>query len=250
MHPYINIFNLKLQSYWVLMVIAFIVGVITSSLEAKRKSQDILKVIIIAFLIALSGWIGARIGYFILHNPIILIKKPLKIFIFWRGGLAAYGGIFTASIAGLFLAKVFHLKRWKLADTYVLGASIAQGIGRIGCFLNGCCYGKQTNVIWNVVYTNPESIAPIMVPLHPTQLYEAIANFLMFGLLLYLRKRFKKEGYLFLSYLIIYSLIRSIVAPFRFESLPLIDGIVYLTHLVTLITLIICFFLYIYLRKH
>jgi phosphatidylglycerol:prolipoprotein diacylglycerol transferase len=95
-----------------------------------------------------------------------------------------------------------------LADMLAPGIILAQAIGRVGCTLNGCCYGSETHLPWAIVYTNPNSLGPIGIPVHPTQVYEIIFNLIVFGILLKLRGRFKPDGSLFLVYLVFYSVWR------------------------------------------
>jgi phosphatidylglycerol:prolipoprotein diacylglycerol transferase len=102
-----------------------------------------------------------------------------------------------------------------LADLLAPAILLAQAIGRIGCTINGCCYGIVTSLPWGVVYTHPDSFAykaslalPEGMGLHPTQPYEIIFCLLVFGILLKLRGRFKPDGSLFLIYLSLYALWR------------------------------------------
>jgi len=103
---------------------------------------------------------------------------------------------------------------------------LAQAVGRVGCTINGCCYGKEAPawLPWSVVYTHPESYAPLGVALHPTQIYELIFCLIVFGVLLKLRGRFKPEGSLFLIYLSIYSLWRVGISYLR-DGTPFLFGL-------------------------
>ena len=100
----------------------------------------------------------------------------------------------------------------------------AQAVGRLGCTLNGCCYGLPTSLPWGVVYTHPNSFAPIGVAIHPTQIYEIIYNLIAFGVLLKLRGRLKPDGSLFLIYLVLYSIWRFSISFLREES-PFLFGL-------------------------
>jgi len=121
---------------------------------------------------------------------------------------------------------------------------LAQAIGRVGCFINGCCYGVATHLPWGVIYTHPDSfayndslaLAPGM-GLHPTQIYEIIYNLIVFGILLKLRGRFKPEGSLFLIYLSLYSLWRFGIGFLR-EGTPFLPGL-HQAQVIALIVLVI-----------
>jgi phosphatidylglycerol:prolipoprotein diacylglycerol transferase len=91
--------------------------------------------------------------------------------------------------------------------------------GRVGCLLNGCCYGRPTDVPWAVTFTNPQahefSGTPLDVPLHPTEIYDALLNFGLYLFLAWLFRRKKFDGQVFATYLICYAVTRSIVEYFR-----------------------------------
>jgi len=102
-----------------------------------------------------------------------------------------------------------------LAD--LISPLIALGLfsGRIGCFLAGCCYGKETSVGWAVVFTNPDSLARLNVPLHPTQLYEAADGLVLFFLLSWMERRKSFDGQIFWLFVLLYSITRFFVEIFR-----------------------------------
>ena len=139
-------------------------------------------------------------------------------------GLTIYGAILGATLAIWIYSKVSKFRFGYLADLVAPAAILAQAIGRVGCLLNGCCYGRPTSLPWGIVYTNPESLGPIGVEVHPTQFYEIIFNLLVFGLLLKLKGRFKPDGSLFLIYLGLYSLWRFGIGFLR-EGTPFLLGL-------------------------
>jgi phosphatidylglycerol:prolipoprotein diacylglycerol transferase len=124
-------------------------------------------------------------------------------------GLTIWGAVLGATI-GIWLFSLINKKFsfGHLADVAAPGIILAQAIGRVGCTLNGCCYGKTTDLPWAIVYTNQSTHGPIGVPVHPTQIYEIIFNLIVFGILLRLRGRLKPDGSLFLVYLSLYSMWR------------------------------------------
>ena len=135
------------------------------------------------------------------------MKNPGKIV--GGEGLSIWGAVLGAAI-GIWLYSLLSKKFsfGHLADVISPGIILAQAIGRIGCTLNGCCYGKTTDLPWAVIYTNQNTDGPIGIPVHPTQIYEIIFNLIVFGILLKLRGRLKTDGLLFLVYLILYSVWR------------------------------------------
>ncbi len=124
------------------------------------------------------------------------------------GGLSAYGAILGAALGVWIYSRFSKLQFGYLADVVAPSIILAQAIGRVGCTINGCCYGTPTSLPWGIVYTHPNSLAPLGITVHPTTVYELIYNVLVFGALVKLRGRFKPDGSLFLIYLSLYSLWR------------------------------------------
>jgi phosphatidylglycerol:prolipoprotein diacylglycerol transferase len=102
-----------------------------------------------------------------------------------------------------------------VADVFAPYMPLGHGIGRLGCFSAGCCYGNPTNLPWAVTFTDPHTLAPPGIPLHPTQIYEALGNFCIFLILITLRKKQSYSGQLFFLYGALYSLLRFVNEIFR-----------------------------------
>jgi len=124
------------------------------------------------------------------------------------GGLTAYGAVLGATLGIWIYSRFSKFQFGYFADVVAPGIILAQAIGRIGCTINGCCYGLETFLPWSIVYTHPDSLCPLGVATHPTTVYEIIWNLLVFGVLLKLRGRLKPDGSLFLIYLSLYSAYR------------------------------------------
>ena len=124
------------------------------------------------------------------------------------GGLTIYGAVLGAALGIWVFSKFSHFQFGYMADLVAPGVILAQAIGRVGCTINGCCYGMPTSLPWGVIYTHPDSYAPHNIPLHPTQVYEIIFCLIVFAVLLILKGRLKPSGSIFLVYLSLYSLWR------------------------------------------
>ncbi len=123
-------------------------------------------------------------------------------------GLSIWGAVLGAALGVWIFSRFSKISFGHVADAITPGIILAQAIGRVGCTLNGCCYGKTTDLPWAVVYTNPNTHGPIGIPVHPTQMYEIIFSLILFGILFKLKGRFKADGSLFLVYLSLYSVWR------------------------------------------
>ncbi len=166
------------------------------------------------FYTLLSAFLGSRILY-VLINFDFFRQHPLQIFKIWEGGLVFYGGLIPAAVVAFWVMKRHRLPVWKLADLISPLIALGLSFGRIGCFLAGCCYGKETSLPWAVVFKNPDSLARLNVPLHPTQLYDAANGLILFFLLSWMEKRKTFDGQIFWLLLALYSIMRFIIEIFR-----------------------------------
>ncbi len=140
-------------------------------------------------------------------------------------GLSAYGAILGASLGIWIYFKVSKQQSGYFFDLLAPAVILARAvIGRIGCTINGCCYGTATSLPWGIIYTRPNSLAPVGIAVHPTTVYELIFGLVVFGVLLKLRGRFKPEGSLFLIYLSLYAIWR-IVVDFMRVGTPFLFGL-------------------------
>ncbi|MFC2006377.1 prolipoprotein diacylglyceryl transferase [Chloroflexota bacterium] len=139
-------------------------------------------------------------------------------------GLSAYGAILGAAL-GIWVYSRFSKHQFGyLADVIAPSIILAQAIGRVGCTINGCCYGIACDLPWAIIYTNPDSLAPLGIPVHPTTIYEITYLLIIFGVVLMLRRRLKPDGSLFMVYLSLYSLWR-LGTDFLREGTPFILGL-------------------------
>lgn len=210
-----------IHSYGVMIATAFLLGIWIALKEAKRKGVDSNRVSDFAIYAIIFGLFGARLAYVIFFDFQYYISRPLQILAIWQGGLMLYGGIVGGILAAIWFIRRHKLNFWKFADTFTPSLILAQAIGRMGCFLSGDCYGIQTDLPWGIRF--PEgSLADLRfgaVAVHPTQLYEMFLSLGIFLILWKLRKRKTFNGFLFLLYMILYSVIRFFIEALRADSL-------------------------------
>jgi phosphatidylglycerol:prolipoprotein diacylglycerol transferase len=212
----------NIRWYGVMVVLAMVVVVLWMLLEIRRGAKFSYDTLFTAALVAIpSGIIVSRLLHVIdmwdyySHYPGEIIGGS---------GLTIYGAILGA-ILGIWIYSRFSKFRFGyFADLVAPGVLLAQAVGRVGCTINGCCYGLPTSLPWGVVYTHPESYAPLGVAVHPTQIYEIIYLLIIFGVVYSLRGRLKPEGSLFLVYISFYSLWR-IGIDFLREGTPFLFGL-------------------------
>lgn len=211
----------RLHSYGVVVALALVVGLWVAGREATRRGLDAGVVSDLGAALVVAGLAGARLAYVIGWEPELFWRDPAGIFAVWRGGLALHGGLLGGFAAGLWLCRHRRLAPWVLADTVAPALILGQGIGRLGCLLSGDSYGTATTLPWAVTFTDPEALAPIGVPLHPTQLYEFGLDVALFTVLWVLRTRLRGTGQLFLLYVGGYGVIRLLTEAVRGDRLEI-----------------------------
>jgi phosphatidylglycerol:prolipoprotein diacylglycerol transferase len=215
MHPILlELGSITLYTYGFFVALGFFTAIIVSRTFAKKNDIDPQIMTDLVFTILVSALIGARLMYVIINfgyykNDLIAIFK------LWDGGLVFYGGFIVAVFGSYIFIKIKKLELWRTADIIAPSIALGHAVGRVGCFFAGCCYGKECTVPWAVTFSDPASLAPLGVLLHPTQLYSVFSNFLLFLILLFIYKLKKFHGQVFFSYLLIYSIFRSYIETFR-----------------------------------
>jgi phosphatidylglycerol:prolipoprotein diacylglycerol transferase len=108
-----------------------------------------------------------------------------------------------------------RLPAWQWADFVAPALALGQAVGRMGCLAAGCCYGKPTYLPWAIHFHDPDSLAPIDVGLHPTQIYDALCGVVIFAILCVVRRHKRFHGQVMLVYLVLYTIARTAVELFR-----------------------------------
>lgn len=227
--------EIKIYSWGLLVVLAFF---ITSYLFFKKTKNIISKEKIpgLFFSILIGGFIGARLAH-VLINLNYFIQNPLLIFEFWKGGMVSYGAIIGALLLALIYIKKSKLNFWDVTDYLAPYLALGFSIGRIGCFLNWCCYGIASSLPWAIKVGSD-------VARHPTQIYLALGNFIIFLILLYTNKKENRKigkRYTFLIFLALYSLLRILVDLLREISI--------VSYIIFIIIFIISSLLYFCIQK-
>ena len=177
MHPrLLELGPLKIYSYGLMVACGFALALWLVSLEAQRQALPAEKIINLCLGLIIFGILGARLLY-ILQNLNFYLDYPAQIFMLHKGGLSFYGGFILALIFAVVFFKREHLPALKTLDLLCPYLALAQGIGRIGCLLNGCCYGKPTDSILALCF--PEEF----IGRYPVQIYSSLYLLLLFVLL-------------------------------------------------------------------
>lgn len=221
MHPKLFEFgNFFLPTYGLFVALGFLAGMLVTRTLANRRGLDAEFVVGAALYTALVGLAGAKLALIVqdldyyLRNPSELISINMM-----QSAGIFYGGV----VAGL-LFFVWYLRKHKMdiaaaADCLAPGLAIGHALGRMGCFFGGCCFGESCELPWAVTYSNAAvrdfSNVPLGVPLHPTQLYEAVTEFAIFVILVALFGRLRQPGRILGLFLVLSSVGRFVVEFFR-----------------------------------
>lgn len=197
-------------SYGVFLAISFLCGLtilMRDSKSAFLKQEDMMDLTI---WIIISSIVGARIMYVIL-SPSEYAGDALSTLMIYKGGLSFHGGVIGGCLAVFIFAARNKIPGLRLADALVRPLIIGAAIARIGCFLNGCCYGAPWNGPWAVVF-------PVLrdnVSRHPTQFYDLTLHLILFAVITYVSKFKKRDGDIVSFYLVGFAILRFIVEIFR-----------------------------------
>jgi phosphatidylglycerol:prolipoprotein diacylglycerol transferase len=219
----ISIGPLTIHTYGLFVAIGFAAALLVAMKLGRREGMKGQLILDMAFVMILVAIIGSRLMY-VFINLAYYTRHPLDVFKIWQGGLVFSGGLLAVALIMVWYLRHHHLSFWKMGDLWAPALALGQGLGRIGCFMAGCCYGKPTDSWCGVVFTNPNALAPLNIPLHPTQLYHALSGFIIFGVLLFVYAKRKFVGQVFLWYLILHSTARLLIERFRGDERGLLPG--------------------------
>lgn len=221
MHPVlVHLGPVTLHTYGLLVATGVLLGLWLVRRRAVQAGVDPDRAWNLGVYITLAALVGSKV-WLILQFWSYYSANPREIFALntLQSAGVFYGGLITAVVVIVFYTRRAGLKFLPLADVYSAPLALGHAIGRLGCFSAGCCWGKETVLPWGVTFTDPYAGQLIGVPLgvrlHPTQLYEALALLVIFGVLTWLARRQSFTGQLFAVYLVLYGIARAIVEALR-----------------------------------
>ena len=215
-----------------MIALAFLAGLWTATRRARRENIPGERIADLVFWIMIAGMIGARVVYVTTYWNEFAHQPISEIFMIQHGGLVYYGCLIGAAIACFIYMRWKKMPFWKTADILAPSVALGNAIGRIGCLLNGCCYGRECHLPWAIRFPN-QSAAWLQqfqeglvgrtdpsLPVHPTEIYDALLNFALYLGLAWLFRNKKFDGQVFATYLIFYAVFRSLVELFRGDYPP------------------------------
>lgn len=236
----IKIGSVPIHTYGVMIALGFLGGALINRWLAKKIGIDPTFMIDTTFWGMMVGLIGARFVFVLTRLP-YFFADPMSIFRVWEGGLVFYGGPIAVVIWGAWYLPKHRVNFWKFADCAIHGLVFGHILGRFGCISAGCCYGRPTGAEWGI-RSYAELVEPQLrgIPLHPVQLYEAVALMILLAGLLWVFHRKVFDGQVLLTYAVVYPIIRSIVEIFRGDIIRgyVIDGVLSTSQFISVLVFI------------
>ena len=225
----------EIRYYGLFFVLGFVIAYFLLNYLIKRKHIDFSKddVADLLLYIIVGAVIGARVFYVFVYNLPFYLDNPGQIIAIWNGGLSVHGGVIGAVLAGLYFAKKRNVDFYEIADIGVIPFAFGLALGRLGNFTNGELYGRITNVSWAVQFPGVEGFR------HPSQIYASLKNLLIFFTLWVIKDKVLPRGFMFWTFVIMYSILRFTVEFFRQpdEQIGFIIGFLSMGQILSIITL-------------
>ncbi len=223
MHPdLISIGPFTIHSYGLMIVIGYFAGLGIIRMRCDRYGFRWPVAMDLSFYLLLFGVLGAKLLFWIIFpsdfiaDMQLIVSDPREFVTRFGGGFVFFGGLFAGAIVLYYYVRKYDLRLRHTIDLLTPAVPFAHAFGRIGCFLAGCCYGKECDLPWAVTFTNPKTLAPFGIPLHPAQLYESAFLFALTSLLLILESRITRvPGRMLPTYVLSYTIWRVFVELFR-----------------------------------
>jgi len=219
MHPYLfTTESLSLPTYGTLYLLAFLASIFTIAHLSTRLGIPFWRMVDLGFMFAIAGEVGARITFLITEWPrfqdgTISLKQ------FFLAGRVVLGGVVVGTLFAMWLFHRYRLPVLPVCDAAITGVTLGMGIGRMGCLMAGCCYGKPTDLWWGITFTDPLAHAfsgtPLDVPLHPTQILQALDAFVLFAFLYWMFGRRRFDGQVLALYFLLQGMSRFLVEFLR-----------------------------------
>lgn len=223
MHPILfEVRGFPVYTYGVLLAAAYLLGLQFALMRSRTRGLDPNRVMDLGIWVIVSALVGAKLLLLIVDFD-TFSRSPAELLTLLRSAGVFYGGLIAAVGVALWYLRRHRMPMWTVTDVFAPGIALGHVVGRLGCLFAGCCFGKPTTLPWGITFTNRYAAdnvgTPLNEPLHPTQLYEAGAELLILGALLWLERRGRSfPGRTFWSYMLFYGASRFAIEFFRGDT--------------------------------
>ena len=212
MHPVLfQLGPVEVFTYGVMMALGFAAAILVARTMAPKIGVDPERFTDLGIVAIVGGLVGSYVNYIISYDWSRFASNPASLFMFWEGGLVFLGGLIGGTVFAVVFIKRHRLPLGEVADIVAICVPLAYGIGRIGCFFAGCCYGVPSEVAWAVSFPGH------FVARHPTQIYSVLLGLGLAAFALLFRNRRTFAGQSFLFYLMFYGIGRGLIEVLREE---------------------------------
>lgn len=226
MHPtLLDVFDMHFHAYATMLALAFLVGTLAAVRSLNRREPPIPVTTLCGVWAFVGALLGAKAFWIAQYDS---ISNLWRVVFFWESGLVFYGGLIGAIVGLVGYLKFNKLPVLVVADACAPFVALGEAITRVGCFLNGCCWGRVSDVPWALAFPRSSPVfeqhahehlvsptAMASLPVHPTQLYMVLGLMAAFALLLWAGRRARYAGQTTLLYLFLYGIVRFTVEIFR-----------------------------------
>ncbi|MCB0377387.1 MAG: prolipoprotein diacylglyceryl transferase [Bdellovibrionales bacterium] len=215
--PQISLFGLQIPTYHLIISLTCCLCVYWFYKRCEVRNLSQRNAMDISMIVLITGFVGARLAHVLWEYPSYYWQNPVEVFYFWQGGFVFYGGAILGYLCAFLYARRLKLTFWLWHDTAAPVLALGYALGRIACFLEGCCYGKVCTLPWAIPLKEVDvhSHAITTALRHPTQIYASLMEACTLFFLLWLEKKKAKLGVVFLSWVMLHALGRILMEIFR-----------------------------------
>jgi phosphatidylglycerol:prolipoprotein diacylglycerol transferase len=244
---------LTIYAYGVLLAAAYLLGLGMAVRRARAAGLDGNRVLDLGIWVIIAALVGAKALLFVVDFE-HFTSSWSEFTTLLRSGGVFYGGLIAAVLVCIYQLRKHRLPLWQSGDLFAPGIALGYMVGRLGCLLAGCCYGRPTDVAWAVTFTDPAANfnvgTPLNTPLHPTQVYEALAGLVMLVVLLVLERRSRHfPGRTFWTFVLMYSVSRFFIEFYRGDDRGLVFDMVSTSQAISIVLAPLSLFMLWYLGR-
>ncbi len=216
--------RLQIHAYGFLLAVSFLIGILWAMKRGEKRGISKDHVMDVGLYIVISAILGSRLFYVVTHLDEFRGRWLDTINPFQRSGeigiagLSMLGGVVLAILTIVVFCRIKKISILRFFDTAAPSLALGLALTRIGCFLNGCCFGKPGSFPWCVVFPDDSPAGAILpeLHLHPTQLYSSLYDFFMLGLLLWVDRKKRPDGTVAVTFFILYGAFRFLIDFVRY----------------------------------
>jgi phosphatidylglycerol:prolipoprotein diacylglycerol transferase len=253
-HPILfSLGPLTIYSYGVLLAAAYLLGLGMAVRRARAAGLGGNRVLDLGIWVIIAALVGAKALLFVVDFR-QFTSSWQEFTTLLRSGGVFYGGLIAAVVVCIYQLRKHRLPLWTSGDLFAPGIALGYMVGRLGCLMAGCCYGRQTEVAWAITFTDPAANlnvgTPLNVPLHPTQVYESLAGLVIFVLLLALERRGRTfPGRTFWMFVLLYAVSRFIIEFYRGDDRGFVFDVVSTSQAISIVLAPVALFMLWYLGR-